>query len=273
MYLSTCIKLNNYSVRWISIMYIVLSYYWLIIGEISSYNPNTIGIIALLGVCFSFVFSSTLHSPYFKILITVTSILISFLLYKNISHSRTCFICGVLMLTFAWFIPSKIFSCKLIYWITGLLCTLGSLILTKVYIYLYNANIAINSAFSSKHFFSGRELIWIEVWKELDKHWFTGIGSQYNMTSLINGGFNVHNSILNFLAVYGLVVFILILGIMFYKFKDMYNKIYFKTKNLSYIGMCCIFILFIHAFAETTLISSMFYGPILTLFCLVNSEE
>ena len=155
----------------------------------------------------------------------------------------------------------------------GLFCTFGSLALTKIYVYLYNASITINLIFSTKRFFSGRELIWIEMWNELDKHWLTGVGSQYNMASLVNGGFNVHNSILNFWAVYGVIVFILALGIIFYKFYDMYKKICFRAIKLSYVGMCCIFVLFIHAIAETTLISSMFYGPILTLFCLTNSEQ
>ena len=162
-------------------------------------------------------------------------------------------------------------SLKFVYWTMVSILTVGSLAWTQLYVYMYKTNIILDLKFSAKRFFTGREQIWIEMWNALDAHWLTGVGSGYQMASFMDGGFNVHNSMFNFLVVYGIIVFLLILSALLYKFKDIYIKIRFNGETLSYIGMCAIFTLFIHALAEVSFISSVFYAPILTLLCIVNS--
>lgn len=270
-YLSVHIKLQLYTIQIISLSYILLSIYWLLIGEAGEYNTNTIGVIALLGVCFGIILSTTIRIRAIAYSIVALSFVISYMIEKNISHSRTCFICGVAMIVFVYAIPRKIMSLKFVYWTMVSILTVGSLAWTQLYVYMYKTNIILDLKFSAKRFFTGREQIWIEMWNALDAHWLTGVGSGYQMASFMDGGFNVHNSMFNFLVVYGIIVFLLILSALLYKFKDIYIKIRFNGETLSYIGMCAIFTLFIHALAEVSFISSVFYAPILTLLCIVNS--
>ena len=270
-YTSTFVIISQKWVKLFSVLYILLLLYWSFFGELSLYNPNTIGIIALMGVCFGIIYSSTLKSKKIAVVFVAVILLVSYQLETEISQSRTCFICGILLTLIVYFLPAKIFSAKPIYWSICIVLTIGSLFWTRLYVYLYKNSIDITLGFSTKNFFSGREAIWIEMWRELESKWITGVGTGYSMNAIVSKGFNVHNSIFNFLVVYGIIVFVLLMVLIFYKFKDQFNKIEFKKLDLSFIAMGCIFIIFIHAFSETTLISSLFYGPIFTIFCLVNS--
>lgn len=273
-YISTYLEIHNIRlIKCLAICYVLLMLYWLLWGNLSLYNKNTIGIIALLGVCFGAIYSSTLKSRIKRCLFLAFLLLVAYQVENQISESRTCLICGLLLIVMVYILPVKIFSIKSVYCTICFLLTIGSLIWTRLYVYLYQNSIEISFGMSTKRFFSGREMIWIEMWKQLEEKWIAGVGTGYQMNSIASRGFNVHNSIFNFLVVYGVFVFVLIMAIIIYKFYRQYKKVRFRKLDLSFISMSCVFIIFFHAFSETTLISSVFYGPIFTLFCLVNTNE
>lgn len=269
-YISTYIKISKNFILFICFEYILLLFYWFFKGEPNNYNTNTIGLIGMFGFMYGIIFTKVVNSKIVSYILVPILFLVTFFLQKDIAQSRTSLICVLLFFSLVYFVPKKLLYNKAIYWTTITILTLGSLVWTKLYVYLYkiNPDMYIDFYVTQKRFFSGRQLIWKEMYEALEKNIFFGVGSSYKMTSF-KDLFNMHNSILNFLVVYGVPIFILVILLIFYKYKKVFKN---KDNEKSFLGLCAMFIIFIHSFAEVTLVSSTFLGTLFTLFILADCK-
>lgn len=272
-YISGLIKVRKKIIKNISLMYILLFFYWCFLGKVSNYNTNTIGLINMFGIIYGIIYIKIKNSKITSLFLISILSFASYFIQNNIAHSRTSSICSIAFLILIYLVPQKLIYNKIIYWFIVIALTLGSLIWTKFYVMLYNFNpdLYINFYVTKKRFFSGRELIWKDLWEKLNNNFFIGLGSSYKMPNFDNS-FNVHNSIFNFLVVYGIVVFILIFILILYKYKKIRGT---KESNekVKFIAICGTFIILLYGFSEVILISSAFYGTIFTLFVLASSNN
>ena len=148
--------------------------------------------------------------------------------------------------------------------------TIGSILFVFIYIMLFENRIDLQDyfSFSEKSVYSGRQMIWIEVLSLFENSPFWGIGSHVSLLS--HDEFNVHNSMLHYLVVYGLPVYLMILFMLyrisstFYKYVDDYI-----VKN----GLAALFAYFLVAFTETNLIQEVFVSflPIAIIYSRINN--
>lgn len=76
-----------------------------------------------------------------------------------------------------------------------------------LYVMLFQANVANSAVFLGKNVFTGRELIWINVFNYYLRNPIAYlIGTGYNDTFYIKGSFNLHNAYLMLAAQYGLII-------------------------------------------------------------------
>lgn len=253
------IKLSpkDYTIATISFFLFLLVYRY---APLNAYNTNTIGYTwGALGIY------STLLIKNNKLLFLS---LISFyiILQIHLSDSRTAIIAFVIYITIRY-IPYSIFQNKYILFSIMLALTFGGLLYVYSYIYMYENSIDVSwtREYSEKRFFSGRQFIWMEILDLLHEHPFTGIGSHVTLRSFKY--VNIHNSALNFCAIYGyivgsLVLYIIVKSVMTLR-KYMDNYI---IKNC-FAGF--VFFLII-SFSETNLIFESF--STLIPLCIAYSE-
>lgn len=88
--------------------------------------------------------------------------------------------------------------------------TAGSIAFTIFYVWLGSRSFDLT--FLYKSILSGREEIWKELWQALFSQPITGIGSSYEMKSFFI--FEVHNGLFDILAVHGIPVFLVVIGLL-----------------------------------------------------------
>jgi O-antigen ligase len=160
--------------------------------------------------------------------------------------------------------PNKLLIKNLINKSIFLFLTVGSLVWTKIVIYLYQHLILIKLFFSNKHFYTGREIIWDEVWDLLKSSWLFGLGTHQSLSSITT--FNLHNSMLNLLSAYGLLTAVAFIMLAYAVFKNMVNRLEKYNDRFSKISLAAYITIMFHAFNELTLFSTTFLAPMLALF-------
>ena len=147
------------------------------------------------------------------------------------------------------------------------LITIGSLIFTKVYIFFFEHNYHLNlSLISNKDFYSGRQIIWMNLYEVLKSNWLFGIGSKsYYFPA------NAHNYMLNVLALFGYPHFIAFIALIFNYIKDFFSE---KLLNKNFICFISIVSLFILDFLEATFVDGIqLYFLLLLSIIFYSSEE
>lgn len=248
-------------------MFMFLIYYIYVLPD--NFNTNSVGYIILLSTIYTNIF--LLSRKKLKILIPIV-ILVS-VNAVLLTESRGALVGIIFFFIFSYVIPIKMIGSKRLIKILFLLLSLGSILFTLLYVYMYRNNINLNLPFINKPLYSGRELIWSELLNKYSEHPFIGIGSNYQITSY--QVLNIHNSMLNILVIYGTAVFalfVIILGsrlINLSTFVSLNNQI--KISLAGFLSLLCV------GFFETNLLTASNIFPAYFLlvvgFSLSNSKN
>lgn len=252
--------------------YTLLGIFWLLRSNIGLYNPNTIGLIALFCLVF---FDQGLCDiklpPLMRALLSLLFTLLIFVMLIEKSRSRASIAAIVFYLLATNFVPIKWLTNRYIYNTVFLLLTVGSLIWTQVLVYFYQNDISVSLFFSTKNFYTGRERIWSEVWPALKNSWLFGIGTKYTLTSFPT--FNLHNSMLNLLAAYGVLTAVPFVFFLYAIYKNLINRLADHNDRLAKISIIAFATLLIHGFNELTLFSTMFLAPMVALLSRIEKHS
>lgn len=230
------------------------------------FNTNTVGFVFLTCGIYStlMVRTNSFYGIFLNIFVSIF-VIMGILIYD----------CRTSLLAYCFYLLMKMLPVRLIYSslkYKGLLFmfTFGSILFVFIYIMLFENRIDLQDyfSFSEKSVYSGRQMIWIEVLSLFGNSPFWGIGSHVSLLS--HDEFNVHNSMLHYLVVYGLPVYLMILFMLyrisstFYKYVDDYI-----VKN----GLAALFAYFLVAFTETNLIQEVFVSflPIAIIYSRINN--
>lgn len=172
------------------------------------YNFNMAGLTFMLFMMMSVMFLEFLKKEKGYEYLTLAQILmyVTAFIYATLYHSR-CAMAGILVFGFGIVIRRLLISDRLLFTIMLIISTAGSVLFTIVYVVLGERGI--KGSFLYKDLFSGRHLIWKELWSAYFAHPVTGIGSSYVLKSF--DIFEVHNGLFDILTVHGTVVFFLLL--------------------------------------------------------------
>ena len=223
---------------WIMISFLLFSLYFSAFN-VMYLNTNNVGFIWLcIGIYIILLIPASNLLNYFFIGI-VFVIISSFILMSESRSSLLAFglfIIGKLM-------PLRFFTGKeKLYKLLCLMLTFGSLLYMQLYVFLFASNIDMNQIFSffpsTKNFFSGRQVIWLEAFSQLFDKPLTGVGGVYELiTSDLN---ELHNSIFCLFFYFGFIVatFILILinKILFDAYDYMKKNTYVKDGIFSFLA-------------------------------------
>ena len=170
-------------------------------------NLNTQGYVYLLLCIYS-----TLYFDFNKKLNIFNILVILITWYQvQLSESRGALIGLIIFLILRYIISAKLWSNKIVYNLIIFILTTGAIIFASIYVYMWKNNVHLDISFSSKNLYSGREAIWDEAFILIKQFPWTGIGSAYKIQSYSN--FNIHNSMLNLVLVYGIPVYIFIVSV------------------------------------------------------------
>ncbi|AOS98776.1 hypothetical protein ESP131_00015 [Exiguobacterium sp. U13-1] len=264
--ISPYIQVNIEIIKVFSILSLLGLIYWSFIPP-EGFNTNSIGIITLVFFIFSQFLLESIKKKLFKIPIIIFTIIIS---WNSVitSESRASLIGLVFFIILNYLIPYRILYKKIVIKFLVCLVTVGSIGYVFLYIKLWQINYDLVWSYSDKSLYTGRELIWIDLWNAFKESYFFGLGSNYQLQT--HDVLNVHNSMFHILTIYGIIVFILALTLIYYFFT---NKVQYKIGSNPYYGVALsgFLSLSLQSFFETTLVSSSF-TPIIIVFLIIMSS-
>lgn len=268
LYLSMSVTISIRTRRFACSGYIILTFIWMLKNGVGLYNPNTVGLIAVFGVIFmDWALSASKIPKLIKfILFSIFTLLVFYMIYDK-SNSRNSIIAIAIYIFVVNLVPNKLLIKKPIYKLIFLFLTVGSLVWTRAVIYLYQHSVPIKLIFSDKHFYTGREIIWGEIWELLKSSWLFGLGTHHSLSSIPT--FNLHNSMLNLLSAYGALTAVAFIIFLYTIFKNMVNRVEIYKDRFSKIPLVSFITIMFHGFNELTLFSITFLAPILVLFSLL----
>lgn len=161
-------------------------------------NPNSMS--QYLFFSYIFINSFDTSSGFLRRFVLFAAMIVAFLNYE----SRA--ICVSALICFIGFVFIKFMSYKRLKFVLFLFLLI-SLVFPFIYILLYSNKIEIS--FLSKNLFTGREIIWTELFNRLNAsvwNWVFGIGSN---VALWNGTMNVHNNTFAVIADFGVLGFLI----------------------------------------------------------------
>ena len=172
------------------------------------YNFNMAGLTFMLFMMMGVTYLEFLKKEKDYYYLTLAQILmyVTAFLYATLYHSR-CAMAGILVFGFCILIRRLLVADRLLFTILLILTTAGSVFFTMIYVILGEKGRG--GRFLYKDLFSGRHLIWKELWGAYFRNPLTGIGSSYRLKSF--DIFEVHNGLFDILAVHGTIVFFLVL--------------------------------------------------------------
>lgn len=230
-----------------------------------SYNFNMVGLVFLTFLILTMLFLEYMKEimalPY---LVSVQRVLYVTMLMYTIRYLSRCAMIGVLVFGFFILFGKKIVQIKWMYVFFVLLSTVGSLIFTLLYVLAGKSDI--NFVFLYKNLLSGREDIWGELWQAFLPHFFTGIGSSYEMKNFFI--FEVHNGLLDILVVHGALVFLGILLLLIWRLLELRSNILDKPTGL--LAMAGIFAMLFTSFFENYFIITPYLLVFFFLLVIIN---
>lgn len=193
-------------IKFLVILLSVIQVILLQVVDVSSYNPNTIGLVYLtIGIFFALCAEP--KNLLSKIIYFTILCIVGYLLYLTESRASLMayiFFCSMLLL------PPVIYGRRNNLIAIMIMLTVGSLLYAILYVYLWRESAVDADIISAmvdntgKQLFSGRQNIWqecIELWKH-NVLW--GVGSNIQLYSF--DVVNLHNSMLNIFVIYGSIV-------------------------------------------------------------------
>lgn len=263
------IKISDKTIRTLALIILLFNLIWIHIGK-AGYNLNTVAsssVIMLAISCILLYKGRKVHHTIFICIITI------YILYKNTiiiisSNSRGALLALIGFLVIRYCISSKILTNRWIYSILIYCLSFGSLVFVGVYTWLWKNNIN-NMMIGGKSLFTGREMIWYEIFEKFKKLPFSGIGSNITLESYTS--LNVHNAIYMLLVIYGIWVFSIVMYLLLRNiFK---NRIIIRHDKIAKGAFAAICAILINSFFETALINKEIYPSILMLFAILNSRR
>ncbi len=276
-YLSDKIILNTKQVLWISGGYFVLLFVWLVLiyphmfAEYGyyGYNTNTAATFTIYTLLVAFLFVQCFRerfeaAGFFAVLLIVKGIQLA--LYHR---ARGAFVMLGAFLFFYYILPRKWWLKKKVFYVIYLFATLGSLLFVAAYTILGEQGVNYKLPFFYKELFSGREAIWKEFFYLFLQKPLTGIGTNVEISSFFE--FNVHNAMYNILVVYGVLVFIGVLLLVFTRIEGMRKKA--LENRVSFCALCILTAVFFESFFDVDLLWVDYALNLLCVLLVVNHGQ
>ena len=245
---------------------LAVAYGMFMIIDKSFLNTNTIGYIIFILFLFAYDYSNFILKPRYKKIYIILLCTLTFVqIYATASRSVLLAFVTYLVLSI---LPKKIIAKGLLKAIS--ICTLlfGSIVFAYIYV-LKSYSTETVEIVGGKRVFSGRQEIWSEVIRLFSNEYWFGIGSRVKLTSF--GSFNIHNSMLNILVVYGVINFLIVCLLLGSRINSAFSKL--NIRDYAPNMVFALVSLFIVAFFETNLVwpSVSFY--LLLVFCYINIDK
>jgi len=230
-YLSGELTLHKWQLYFIGGMYTAMLIYWFsavytwMFADYESFamNTNTAATFTVFSMLCVFVFFDALYEKHKLVGLLITIALVKCFQLSLYHRSRGAFIMLTVFFVLRFIVPKKLWEKKGFYYTVCVLSTLGSFAFVAFYIWLGTRGVNFRMPFFYKEIFSGREAIWLEFWNLFKAKPLTGIGTNVTITSFFE--FNVHNAMYNILVIHGIPVLLLMLYIMFGRWKKCQNGI------------------------------------------------
>ncbi|MCR4908050.1 MAG: hypothetical protein K5985_04405 [Lachnospiraceae bacterium] len=201
------------------------------------YNFNMAGLVFLSLMIFGELFLEYVKNDlelyylkYVQLLLFLTT-----LLFTLCYHARSALVC-TLLFGLVWGILPRLSGKKGYYALIGI-STFGSLIFTGLYAAM--ARSGREFTFLYKDIYSGRQDIWAEIWAAFFSKPLTGIGSSWDIKSFFI--FEIHNGLLDILAVHGILVFAGVLFLLLKRLSETgrVNFAWYPEKRIAAAGIYC----------------------------------
>lgn len=171
-----------------------------------SLNPNVIAYLALLNSFYTFLIILK-QKRYYKLKFLIAFVLNFYILYRT--GSRTSLV-GFLIFVVLYIISNKTKSDQ----INAVkfkrrirLIILSSFVFVYMYAFLFpKLFFSNNFIFLNKKIFTGRELIWQEIYFLMKNNWLFGVGADYGFVN--SKYYSAHNLFLGYAAIFGVPIMI-----------------------------------------------------------------
>ncbi|MBO4902147.1 MAG: O-antigen ligase family protein [Lachnospiraceae bacterium] len=276
-YLSDKLPISKTQVKWYSGAYFVLLFVWLLFvypkmfAEYGfyGYNTNTAATFTIYTLLLAFLFVQShmkrfAAAGFFAVLLIVKGVQLA--LYHR---ARGAFVMLLAFLLFYYILPRRWWLKKTVFRVIYVLATLGSLLFVALYTVAGTLGVNFRLPFFYKELFSGREEIWMEFFRLFLKKPLTGIGTNVQITSFFE--FNVHNAMYNILVVYGIVVFILTLCLLYMRLEKMREKA--LSDETAFCALSILIAVFFESFFDVDLLWVDYALNLLFLLLVVNHEQ
>ena len=251
----------------LKILLLIFGLYWLYSLTqnyyVLGYNPNGAACIVFYLCMILISLSNAVFNNYkikriVNILIIITTIIN---IYKYNCRNITIVLIGLGIISLVNLVKFFNNNKKRLVNTIFLLITIGSLLITKAYIFLFQHGMSINlSFFRQKDFFSGREIIWINLYNGLRNNILFGIGTK----SIWFPNNGAHNYMLNVLSLFGVPHFLVFMFLIYNYLKKLF-KVKFDVNNI--FCFMSILSLFVTEFFEASLVGGR---KLFVLFILTN---
>jgi O-antigen ligase len=261
---ATCLTIGNHMRKTIGIIFAGLLFLYLFIDK-SSFNTNTVAYAFFIFYIFSLDFASSIRAKFTRrTLTTIIMLAAAYGIYLSQSRSVLyAFLLSIIM----WIFPKKLINRPAVKNIFIFIMLFGPIVWALLYVYMWQHDFSLQ-LFTNKDFFSGRQLIWNEAFTVFGGSSWLGIGSKYVLRSF--DSFNMHNSMLDILVVYGLLNFIIFIPILYRQISRCFRAAASNKKNMRML-YALISIFFI-GFSETNLIWANVSFYLLLILVYINSR-
>ncbi len=269
-YLAPLLDFSRKQLRILEIFFLIMYISWFLYDRGFSYNTNTgatVTVFTLLGAMIILIRISEINELYGFFATLAVFRAIALVLWHL---ARGAFIALTLFLIFYFVIPRSFWRNKFFYRILCVFVTLGSIAFVAFYVFLGSTGFNFKLPFFYKNVFSGRELIWLEVWDILKENIFSGIGSGRELKSFVE--YNIHNSMYDILAVHGLIVFALSVTLILMRLFAMQQELDGKN-TIKICAASAVFAIFIESFIDMDLMWADYSPLLLFLLAEVHSGK
>lgn len=270
------ISISNKAIKWSALLYCGVIFVWLFRTGLMTYNPNTIGMLSLVSIlcgdlyfCARFENLRNKQNP-LRYAILVLVIYAAITAQIKLSESRGALYCGILFLVIRYIFPVSILKKKPIFYGLMYFLTLGPILWSRLMVYMYTHGINIDLPLTNKNFYTGREWFWSEAWSSLESQWTFGLGTRYQTNATFS--VDVHNAMFGILTIYGSLVFVTVLLLVFRNWSNIYKNIYMRKGDVSYSAFCGLVTLMVYSFNEGVMVTSSFVTPIILLFLTISNN-
>jgi hypothetical protein len=237
------------------------------------YNTNTAATFAIYTLLCAFVLLEMYYDKGPVMGLLMTAVLLKGFQMSLWHRARGAFIMLILFMVFRYIVPKKWWTNKRFYTIICLLATLGSLAFVGMYVAIGMTGANFKLPFFYKEVFSGREAIWLELFRKLVNKerpymFFTGIGTNFELDSFFEK--NVHNAMYNFLVIHGVVVFAGILYFVFKRLMKFGERI--MDNRVAACAMCALMAVFFESWFDVDIIWADYALNLIFLLCIINSS-